>query len=268
MLSQYRLKKLTKFTSKLPTDSLLEKYKQVHQDLVIQFFVLRNQSHLLGQGLKARFGGGGGNPIKKALSKGEIDDYEDQVIWAMIDCYQAIFNLIQMNWESIKKHLPKYVGDYLKEQSLKSETTLFLEVLREHYDDHLKRCAEEGYTFTPSHAKHRAEIMRRMIGAIEKEKKMVVIGTKERKETGLPVQHKYFVLLSSLLDVCESEVKRGKQPSVYLENCWRELSRLTEIHEYWSSQHRGESRARAVKWKNGKFLIGTKGGYTSVTELN
>ncbi len=168
MLSKKDLKKLMKLTSELPTVSLLEKYKQVHQDLVIQFFVLRNQGQLLGQGLKARFACGGGNAPEKALENGEIDDYEYQVIWAMIDCYQAIFNLIQMNWKVIKKHLFKYMGDYFKEQSLTSEVDLFLELLREHYDDHFKRCAEEGYTFTLSNAAYRDESMQCMVGAIDK----------------------------------------------------------------------------------------------------
>ena len=267
MLTKKKFKKLIEITSKLPTADLLEQYKQVHQDLVIQFFVSRNQSQLLGQSLKARFGGGGGNPPQKSLDNGEIDEYECEVIWAMVDCYQSIFTLLQMNWEAIKKYLPKYIGDYLNAVSLVSETNLFFELLREHYDDNFKRCAD-GWNFTPSQAKHRAEILYRTVEAIDKNKELIPIGAKDRQKAGLSNKHRYFFLFSSVLNICKEEVKKGNQASIYYENIWRTLARLSEVHKCWSSQHRGESRARAVKWDKGKFLIGTKGGYTSVTKLN
>jgi len=254
----------SRFASQIPDIILLMQYQKLHQELIFQFFILRNDSQLLGLSLNARFGGGGGNPLLEPLKKGEIDEYKYQIIWALVDCYQSLFTLIQMNWEILEVQLPEYGEDLIDLNSLENAKTLFLRLLKEYYDDSFRRCAEDGYTFTPSHANERAEIMRRMVGAIDTGVELNPISQKIRQKAGLPTHaHKYFFLFHAVLGIC-SEVKITHH---YYQNLWLSLSRLTEIHEYWSSQHRGETRARAVKWENGRMFVGVKGGYKPVTQL-
>lgn len=253
MLSKHQLAKVEKLTQKLPTEDILSKYQKMHEDLITQFFVLRNQSTLLGKCLKARFGGGGGNPAQTALDKGEIHEYDYQVIWALVDCYQSIFTLIQMNWKSISQLLKD-------EPCLESEVSLFLEILREHYDGQFKRCAD-SYNFTSEHAKLQSKILKKMNGALATGAPLVEMTPQERKKAGLPKETNYFFWLPLVLQIALDNSNKNPHMKRYYNKCWEELSRLADIHEHWTNQHRGEERANAVKWKNGEFFVGTKGGY-------
>jgi hypothetical protein len=248
-LSKQQLTRIEKTTQNLPTEDILSQYQKIHEDLLTHFFVLRHQSILLGECLKARFGGGGGNPAERALKRGEIHEYEYQVIWALVDCYQTIFTLIQMNWESISQLL-----------CFESEVSLFLEILREHYDGQFKRCFK-SHNYTSQHAQQQARILKKMTGALATEAPLVEMTPQERKKAGLPKETNYFSWLPLILQIAQDNCKKNPHMKRYYNKCWEELSRLADIHEYWTNNHRGESRAKAVRWKDGQFSIGTQGGY-------
>lgn len=248
--------KIQKYTKSLPTDELLKKYFQV-QDLAIQFLVLRKRSTILGECFKARFGGGGGNPADDALARGDVDEYERDVIWALVDVFQSIFTLIQMNWNSIKAE-----NSSISEPFLSSETNLFLQILREHYDGEFMQCVD-GYSFTPTQVKERAKNLRQQTDVVNLPKSVQAgMDMSQREKCGLSDRNKYFYWLNRVLDISQERAKKDKTYKKYLLDFHVNVSRVADIHEYWGSQHRLQpDRARAVKWKNKKKSVGCKGGY-------
>jgi hypothetical protein len=258
-LNKKAVTKVQKYTEWLPSNKLfLRYYIQAHRDLVIEFLTLRQQSVILGKCFKARFGGGGGNPAEDALTEGYIDEYERDVIWALVDAFQAIFTLIQMNWNAIKAET-----SFISESFLSSETTLFFEILREHYDDKFMQCVD-GYTFTPAQAKERAKELREQTDLLNlpslPQTDMSTVDV--RKKCGLNYRNKYFYWLNLVLDIGQKQAKKNKSYKKYLDDFHVAVSRVADIYEYWGSQHRTpEDRAKAVKWKDKKKSVGCKGGY-------
>jgi hypothetical protein len=248
---------IEKKMASLPNKQILARYQNAHANLVDEFYRLRHQSILLGKCLKARFGGGGGNPCDDPLRKGLIDKYHYELIWGLTDAYQSIFTLIQMNWSAIKPAM------LILEDGCNSESELFFAILTEHYDMRLISC-KDGFSFTPAHAKNTAT-------ALRKKTSQLIIDTLadelsvDKKKCGLMSNRKHFWLLF-VLSIAKENLTSNSFLSSYYKNCWKELSRLADIHERWSSQHRND-RASAVRWKNGELAIGVRGGYRSVTEL-
>lgn len=249
--------KIEERMANLPNQKILARYQNAHANLIDEFFRLRYQSSLLGKCLKARFGGGGGNPCDEPLQKGFIDKYQYELIWGLTGAYQSIFTLIQMNWSAIEAAM------LLFEDGYNSESELFFAVLAEHYDNRLIAC-KDGYTFTPTHAKNTAKLLRKKtsqltIDAVTKELPI------DRKKCGLTSNQKHF-WLPFVLSIATENLKNNPSLQSDYKDCFKKLSHFADIQERWASQHRSD-RASAVRWRNGQLAIGVSGGYKSVTEL-
>lgn len=137
------------FTSKIPSNTALDislsksphkyilRYGDVHP-LIVEWARLRKLTDLLGKTLKARFGGGGGNPALRAWKSGRIDILSYKYVTHSVNYYQDLFNVIQSGWE--------YIEYFFQEKDIqnypKDERSYFLECLREDFDNRLIRCAE------------------------------------------------------------------------------------------------------------------------------
>ncbi len=250
------LAKIEERTARLPNKQILLKYQKVHADLVDEFFRLRYQAILLGKCLKARFGGGGGNPCDEPLQRGLIDEYQYEVVWGLADTYQSIFTLIQMNWSAIEPIMA------ILEDTCKSESELFFTILTEHYDNRMINC-KDGYNFTPAQAKNTASSLR------VKTSKLIIDALQDealidRKKCGLTSTGKHF-WLPLVLSIAEENLKKNSSLIPYYRACWAKLSQFADIHERWASQHKRD-RAYAIRWRDGEKAIGRKGGYRNVTE--
>ena len=249
--------RIEKHMASLPNKQILIRYQNAHKNLVDEFFRLRYQSILLGKSLKARFLCGGDNPCDEPLQKGLIDKYQYELIWGLVDAYQSVFTLIQMNWTVIKPSM------LLLEDGCTSGVELFLTILAEHYDMRLMAC-KDGYNFTPAHAKNIAAKLRKkttqlLIDALVDELPV------DRKKCGLISKRKHF-WLPLVLSIAKENLKDNPSLHSYYRDCWGKLSQFANIHERWASQH-NRDRAYAIRWRDGEQAIGTKGGYRNVTEL-
>lgn len=249
--------KIEEKMANLPNQKILARYQNAHANLIDEFFRLRYQSILLGKSLKARFGGGGGNPCDAPLQQGLIDRYQYELILGLTDVYRSIFDLIQTNWSAIKPTM------LILEDGCNSESELFFAILAEHYDMRLMGC-KDGYSLTPTHAKNTAAKLRKKTSQL-----IIDILADElpvdRKKCGSISNRKHF-WLPLALSIAKENLKSNPSLHSYYRNCWKELSRFANIHERWASQHRSD-RASAVRWKNGELAIGVPGGYKPVTEL-
>lgn len=260
-------KRIEKFMSQLPSDDFLLRYFNVHY-LVAEHLRLRNQSVLLGKCLKARFGGGGGNPARKSLDAGMIDQYEYDLIWALVNVYQALFELIQMGWEDIKAELSS-----LSDECLSSETDLFLEILREHYDTRLRLCVE-GYNLTVSNVEAASQLIKKAIGGNPLNPNWfgeIEFSDQERSAAGLSQRAKYFVWFPLILSISRECAKKDSSIQRQLGKFYQEFHCFLDKQAIAVQKSRHEpdrsQRVYSIKWENKIPYIGSKGGYRPFTEL-
>lgn len=252
--------KIEAFTSQLPREDLLERYKKTH-DLVAEHLYLRGQAILLGMCLKARFGGSGGNPAKKALQHEFIDWYEYSLIWSLVDVYQSIFNLIQIAWEEIQ-------GDcaVVCDPCLSSETELFLEILGEHYDSKFKQAAK-GYKLTPKNVLNTAKAARETVShrVVKADLPITELSEQERLECGLPQRTTEFLWLPLVLQICEKNSRKDLVIAEQYKKAWKELSRFADTQEKAVLKSKIETdpsqRVYGRKFQDGTHYRGAKGGY-------
>lgn len=270
--NKHLVQRIEEFMSQLPHDEFLKQclyvYTKTH-DIVAEHRRLRNQSVLLGKCLKARFGGGGGNPARQLLDAGMIDRWESEYIWALVDVYQALFNLIQIAWEDIKAEL-----SFLSDDCPNSETDLLFKILGEHYDVKFKKCIN-GYTLTVTNVETAAKLTRSAVWKKQFDPNWlgeVEFSDKERLDAGLKERSKQFVWFPLILPICRESAKRDSSVKEQLRKLYQELSYFADkwakaIHK---SRHEQDplQRFHSVRWENQILHIGCRGGgYRSFTEL-
>lgn len=136
-------KEIGGLTEHLPSKILL-KYANT-QYLLEAWFQQRDFSIYFGKLLKARFGGGGGNPAFAAWQTGEIDEMDYKCLNLLIDFYDSLFGLIQSSWHFIQLELQQ-LSQQIVTDCPQSETQYFLWLIQEEFDARYRKTVN-GYCF-------------------------------------------------------------------------------------------------------------------------
>lgn len=261
------------FMTQLPSKSLL-KYAKT-QDLIKKWLEAKSHAMWLGKCLKARFGGGGGNPAKKALKLGQIDEIDYANILAVVETLATTFSLIQTAWEEIEESI-----SYL-DNSPKSETELFLEILRERYDLPFLRIAK-GCKRSLPRGEALAKIGRDAIwqncnnpnwdGTFSSEQSAILTPLISRKSN--------FSWGVFVMDICRQEAKNDTEINRQLQKHFHAIGHVCDLLLQAYRRERNPNpprRFKSEKWEDGRCHPGKKGGFglplpdspiPSVTELN
>lgn len=127
--------------SRLPASEYLKRASTAA--LKSEFFRQRQFCTLLGQSLRAKFGGGGGNPVLMAYEQGEITKEFYQLLNEFSTCLQDLFVLFQIGWPYLEK------GFSLLDDAPTCERQLFMRVLEDIFNPMYQRCLK-GYKQTVS----------------------------------------------------------------------------------------------------------------------
>lgn len=264
---------LESFMAQLPSDSLL-KYAET-QDLIKEWLKAKSNAIWLGKCLKARFGGGGGNPAKRALNAGRIDNDDYTRILAVVELYAIFFALIQTAWEEIQESI-SCIENYPK-----SETELFFEIMREKYDKPFMRAVKGCKRSAPNNellAKIGKDTIRRARG----HKDWVGDLTPEESAIVAPLISKEIDFSwHSLVDaICKEAAKEDieikRQLQRYIDAIGRVFDLIVQAYRRERSPN-PPGRFKSEKWENGRYRAGKTGGFElpladspilSVTELN
>ena len=136
-------KEIENLTNNLPSKLLL-KYANT-QYLLDVWFQEKEFAIQFGKLLKARFGGGGGNPAFTAWQAGEINEFDYKCLSLLIDFYDSLFGLIQSSWHFIAGELQQ-LSTQVTTNYPKSETQYFLFLIQEEFNSHYKKNVN-GYVF-------------------------------------------------------------------------------------------------------------------------
>ncbi|MBW4565986.1 MAG: hypothetical protein KME32_33900 [Mojavia pulchra JT2-VF2] len=149
-------KKIEDLSSRLPSTILL-KYANT-QHLLESWFEQRNFAIYFGKLLKAKFGGGGGNPALAAWQAGEIDEIDYKCLIYLADFYNSLFGLIQSSWQFIQLEL-SHLSQQVATNYPGSETQYFLWLIQEEFDNHYRKSLN-GYCFKIKDFEQEAKILR------------------------------------------------------------------------------------------------------------
>lgn len=261
--------------AQLPSDSLL-KYATT-QDLIKRWLKAKSHALWLGKCLKARFGGGGGNPAKKALKAGHIDQFDYTAILAVVELHATTFALIQTAWEEIQESISCI------KNSPNSETELFFEILREGYDipfmrivKGCKRIAKKGELL----AKLGRNAVWQHSEAIDPDWDGMLTPEESAIVNPLLLNRSDFSWYTFVTHICKEAAKKDIEIKRQLR---RHFDAIGYVCDLLVQAHRRERslnpprRFRSERWENGRCRIGKKGGFESaieseavpsVTELN
>jgi len=265
--------------AQLPSDSLLEFAKT--QDLIKEWLKSKGKAIWLGKCLKARFGGGGGNPAKRALNDGRIDNFDYIAMLAVVELYATFFTLIQIAWEEIQESISCI------ENFPKTETALFFEVLRQFYDSRFMRLAN-GCKRSARNIESLARVGRDAVWQHHIElKDPSWNGTLNPEESASAtslisknLKERDFCWYSLVTDICKEAAKEDCEIKRQLRRHFDAIGRVCDVILRGHRRERGpkpRGRFRSEKWENGRCRLGKKGGFElpsadspipSVTELN
>ncbi|NES18143.1 MAG: hypothetical protein F6K41_04255 [Symploca sp. SIO3E6] len=244
------------FCQKLPTHRIWKRYRRSH-DLTIKYWMLKGDAQLLGKSLKARFAGGGGNPLRRAENQGKINDFERSLFETQTNVFEAIFALVQVSWEDIKA----FTED-ISDPCLETERHLFLEIFKEHFDGQLIRAAE-GYKFSTKNAIERAKLLRSQMRIYVSQGEEKPLTPKQRHRAGLKTGNDFY-WLPFLLGITKSLAKHDSSIKEHYHNVWQQLSNFANVQEEAVLKNKRVSpkcKVKGIKWEDGQFYTGTRGGY-------
>lgn len=239
--------------SKSPQKYIL-KYGNAHP-LIIEWVHLRKISCLVGKTLKARFGGGGGNPALRAKESGRIDEISYSCLIYSVNYYDDLFAVIQTGWEYIKFFL-KEVGiqDYPKD-----ECEYFLKVLCEDFDNRLLRFAE-GDKAVMQHKERQMRKIRNLLWATPLDKWINDSSFPEPPQWCSFKRYFWLGTAFMVLDICSKEddvllsmLNRLRHTTA---NFADELARILE-----RERKNPTGRIKSLNWENTLLYHGAKGGW-------
>jgi hypothetical protein len=224
----------------------------------------RDHNNFIGKCLKARFGGGGGNPALEAWQKGEISELDYKTIYAIVDHIAAMFCWIQIGWPYIKAAVERFFID-----EYHSETQFFFEVLKELMDETFKSCIngkrisvvdwEKNYRqlkqirwtkFSPNSSIDHAQLQE---GASSFKKSLKDVGVEE-----LP-------LFEIARGICNLAAQNDEPLRHALRDWSIKSAQLYDLLEKGIRTGRKNKTLKSQLWKNGIKHEGIKGGYQIVT---
>lgn len=255
-------KQIEVFMSDLPS-SFLHKYAET-KPLIAELRRLQNKAHLYGRCLKARFGGGGGNPLLREWKSKKICDFEYRWIDGDISFLQTVFAIIQNGWDYIEPELKQSIIDYPN-----SETALFFEVLKEEFDGEFLQKIN-GLKLTAKQIEADAKLVRDICNGCraeltEQEFKQRKEQNKKKGDTLLPGSW-----ISTIHNICVKYANHDPALKRKLEDLDRIYADLADMVAKTCREERSDNPPKlikSVKWKDGLLYEGVKGGFRPVTNL-
>ncbi len=261
--------------AQLPSDSLLNYAKT--QDLIQEWLKAKSHAIWLGKCLKARFGGGGGNPAKKALNAKHIDEFDYNAILAVVELYVSIFVLIQTAWEEIQEVISCI------EDAPQSEVELFFEILRQKYDQSFLQMVK-GCKRTIKSADSLAKVGRDAVWNHSQTLDPDWDGTFTPQESAIAsslvskkTDFSWYTLVSH---ICKEAAKKDNEIKRQLRNHFDAIGNVCDLIVQACQRERSSNppgKYKSEKWENGRCRSGKKGGFAplsaaepipTVTELN
>ncbi|MDY6898409.1 MAG: hypothetical protein SWZ49_10070 [Cyanobacteriota bacterium] len=256
--------KISPFTSDLPSQTLGH-YIQTN-DLLQEWLKVKYAALLFGESLKARFMRGGGNPAKRALNDGYLDNIGYEVHMAWVSFCASEFTLYQTAWEEIFdsfKHL---------EDSPKDEVSLFFDGIKQHYDNKFLCKANGGKSSIKnfeSYMKLLRDILKRhqnnrnWTGELSSQDTRTInkVLFNDRDDiSNIQSQPSWGYLA---FRICEETAKQDGAVLRALRQYYNDLLWLTSLNvDSCQSQRKNISRSRwSESWKDGQQLLRTSSGY-------
>lgn len=248
----------------LPDKSLL--LRASTPDLKIQFFKEKEKTSLLGQLLKARFGGGGGNLAKQFLNAGKINHETYHMQMSILNKYSSLFTLYQTAWVEIEMVFINL------ENSPKSENELFLKTLEEFTNNNFLR-AVNGYRFSIKEGmkigKLISDINKR--GQKDPDWNFLLTDDEQIKVNELKPGKPDDTWKNIALSVCEHAAKKDSSIKRALRRYINDdvyLFTLLERACYAETRKNPPGLLHSKKWDDGIQKIRTAKGFKPVTEVN
>lgn len=227
------------------------------QDQLREWTRIKKNALLLGKCLKARFGGGGGNPI---IDIKESDEYAYRYTWAAVDYFDSLFSLIQTSFPYIDKELGKILLEWSTLLGCdQSEAGLFWRVLGEWFNSEFKRCLRPNYTASIP----KLEKVYKSIRDARWEPLPETFECDEETLQQIGDPKTLAPTLYTLLAICrecnDEEVKKR------LSEFYRSVCSLARVQTdaIYKARHNPEKYGRiaSYRWQNNELYVGTKGGY-------
>jgi hypothetical protein len=257
-------KKVEHFMANLPSDYLWQ--YATTQDLINEWLALRHYSTNLGECLKARFAGGGGNPALRALQAGEIEQFDYDLVMAIVNWYESIFNLVQSGWEYIDQELSAVLEDYPS-----TELKMYLEILKDFADTKFQM-AIKGYKISIQEEEKRVKLFCDAFnrGVSIRHENLTVLSASHREKLLLqksPPEAKNF-WLSMVMAILFSKQKQDNSIKNLCNDYLYKMKILNELYLAGYRAERGKNkpgRFQSRQFKNGELYLGVKGGYRKFT---
>jgi len=234
----------------------LQKYITT-QDLLYEFFRQRDYYTLLGSALKARFGGGGGNPVYEYWQAGKLCKFEYELISYRVDFYNMLFGLIQISWHFIKNELDVFEKQVIDEYP-QSEAEYFISLLTEQYDNRFISCIE-GYEFKLTDFEKRLKTTRSIYWRDIEYFLSLPISEEQKKEKD---RHKLFYM-NFALDIAVIHSKEDEIIKNALNGIRDNILKSTEIVLKYLRQQRSGNTTKLFEsytWKDGRLYLRNQGG--------
>lgn len=256
-------KQIEPFMSDLPS-AFLYKYAKT-QPLIVEWRRAQNKARFYGLCLKARFGGGGGNPLFRAWKNKEICDFEYKFIDADLTWLSALFTTIQSGWDYIEVELQKSFIDYPD-----NELSMFFEILREEFDNDFQDKVK-GFKLPLKSLEADAKSVQEICSGdrpdlTENEWRAF---KKEKYKSGETLSQSGW--LTPVLNICWQHTEKDEVLKNKLEELDRIYGQIANMVVVAIRQERSPNPPKilhSTKWEDGILHEGVKGGYRTVTKFN
>lgn len=249
----------------LPSDYLWQ-YAST-QDLMTEWLHLRNNAIFFGKCLKARFGGGGGNPALQEKIDGRIDETEYALVMAAVAWYESIFNLVQSGWEYIEQELSGALDDYPA-----TETEMYLEILTEIYNAKFQQRVN-GFIAPANQGEQNMRLIRDLIRRgtpLLSNPSDVIVDADSQNLSALaqmsdkqPDQTNTF-WFSLVTGICFEKSKSDDSLKRLSRDFFKKMEVLLDLLAISLRQERSKktpNRFPSIRWKDGDKYEGVKGGW-------
>ena len=232
--------------------------------LLKQWQTERDHNNLTGKCLKARFGGGGGNPALEARQKGEISELDYKVLSAVVEREATMFSWMQFGWPYIKAELDRLFID-----EFHSETQFYVEVLKEAMDAIFKSYIHGKKVNVVDLEKHYRQLKHlrwanpspnSWIDDVQLQKVMPSL-EKVFKDHGV----RETPLFDLAHEICHLAARFDEPLRRTLRDWSLKGAHLYDLLEGYARTGRKSKTFKSELWKNGIKHEGVKGGYRIVT---
>ncbi len=243
----------------LPSKMLL-KYANT-QYLLEAWLEQKNFAVYFGKLLKARFGGGGGNPAFAAWQTGEIDEMDYKCLNLLVDFYDSLFGLVQSCWHFIQLELQQ-LSQQVAIDYPQSETEYFLWLIQEEFDARYRQTVN-GYCFKVKDFEVEARTIRNACWKPKLDSQDREILKSQHKE-----RSKTFYLVFALITAAKYS-RVDSTLSYKLADLNRYIARLGDLAVSACRQERQPNppkRLGSYKISKGELFLGAKGAGWIVTK--